>query len=228
MKKHLNKTFINKLVAENRLLCLLYERVVSCPHFDEKLYAILENYSMAYIAERSDLYGASYEIYFNYIRSYNKDMKIFVETGKYPLELDANRASLSRYEYDIILLFSCLFSEHRFRIMQLINEQSIIANCGLFIGCGPGLEIELVKNSIQKLYAFDLSINDFLLTKHPTVHFKEAYFTGEDENLRYDSIYLIELLVHLLVKNIKFLFDFNLINLNHKLYFQLFYNLLIQ
>ena len=197
MKKHRNNTFINQLVAENRLLSSLYERVVSCPHYEEQLYAVLESYTMAYIAEKSEGHGTSDEIYFNYIRSYNKDMKTFVKTGKYPLEIDANRAALGRVEYDIILLFSCLFSEHRFRIMQLINEQSSMANCGLFIGCGPGLEIELVKNSIQKLYAYDLSINEFLLTKHPTVQFKEAYFTGEDDDLRYDSIYLIELLEHL-------------------------------
>jgi SAM-dependent methyltransferase len=157
----------------------------------------LESYTIAYLAEKSEEHGAFDEIYFNFIRSYNKDMKIFVLTGKYPLQTDANRSALGRFEYDIVLLFSCLFSEHRFRIMQLINEQSSIVNCGLFIGCGPGLEIELVKSSIQKLYAYDLSINDFLLTKHPTVQFKEAYFTGEDDNLRYDSIYLIELLEHL-------------------------------
>ena len=192
-----NNTFINQLVAENRLLNSLYERVVSSPHYEEQLYAVLESYTMAYIAEKSEGYGASDEIYFNFIRSYNKDMKTFVKTGKYPLETDANRVALGRFEYDIILLFSCLFSEHRFRIMQLINEQSSMVNSGLFIGCGPGLEIELVKNSIQKLYAYDLSINEFLLTKHPTVQFKEAYFTGEDDDLSYDSIYLIELLEHL-------------------------------
>ena len=40
-------------------------------------------------------------------------------------------------------------------------------------------------------------INEFLLTKHPTVQFKKAYFTGENDDLRYDCIYLIELLEHL-------------------------------
>ena len=197
MKKLNNNIFFNEIVAENRLLSSLYEMVLACPHYDEQLYAVLENYSMAYIAENSEGNEAPDEIYFNFIRSYNKDMKTFVKTGKYPLETDSNRAALGRFEYDIVLLLSCLFSEHRFRIMQLINEQSSKANCGLFIGCGPGLEIELVKNRIQELHAYDLSINEFLLTKHPTVQFKKVYFTGDNDDLRYDSIYLIELLEHL-------------------------------
>lgn len=192
-----NNTLINQLVTENRLISSLYEQMVASPHYDKQLHAILEEYTMAYLVEKSGEHRVFDEIYFNFIRSYNKDMKTFVKTRKYPLETSASKETLSRYEYDIILLFSCLFSEHRFRIMQLINEQSSIANCGLVIGCGPGLEIELVKKNIQKLYAYDLSINEFLLTKHPTVHFKEAYFKGEDDNIRYDSIYLIELLEHL-------------------------------
>ena len=81
--------------------------------------------------------------------------------------------------------------------MQLLDQKSSRENCGLFIGCGPGLEIELVKNKFQKLYAYDLSINKFLLDKHPSVHFNECYFTGQNDGLRYDVIYMIELLEHL-------------------------------
>ena len=99
--------------------------------------------------------------------------------------------------YDIVLLFSCLFSAHRFRIMQLILQKSPIVNSGLFIGCGPGMEIELVKDNFKSLYAYDLSSNDFLLTKHPNVHFKEDYFTGKNIDNAYNIIYLIELLEHL-------------------------------
>ena len=94
-------------------------------------------------------------------------MKAFIKTGRYPLELNKNRELLSRFEYDIVLLFSCLFSEHRFRIMQLIRHKSSNSNSGLFIGCGPGLEIELVKEYFKDLYAYDISINNFLVNKHP-------------------------------------------------------------
>ena len=188
--------FIEQLISENRLLSSLHDRVMSSPHYEKQLYNVLEKYTMDYMEESSD-HSVSEEIYFSFIRSYNKDMKIFAKTGKFPLEIDENRSPPGRYEYDITLLLSCLFSEHRFRIMQLLDQKSSMANCGLFIGCGPGLEIELVKNNFQKLYAYDLSINEFLLDKHPSVHFNESYFTGENDDLRYDSIYMIELLEHL-------------------------------
>ena len=188
--------FIKQLISENRLLSSLHDRVMSSPHYEKQLYDVLVKYTRDYLEESSDP-SVSEEIYLSFIRSYNKDMKIFAKTGKFPLAIDEYRSPPSRFEYDIILLFSCLFSEHRFRIMQLLDQKSSIANCGLFIGCGPGLEIELVKNNFQKLYAYDLSINEFLLDKHPSVHFNETYFTGENDDLRYDSIYMIELLEHL-------------------------------
>jgi len=188
--------FVEQLISENRLLSSLHDRVMSSPHYEKQLYNVLEKYTMDYLKESTD-HSVSEEIYFSFIRSYNKDMKIFAKTGKFPLEIDENRSPPGRYEYDITLLLSCLFSEHRFRIMQLLDQKSSMANCGLFIGCGPGLEIELVKNNFKKLYAYDLSINEFLLEKHPSVHFNESYFTGENDDLCYDSIYMIELLEHL-------------------------------
>ena len=36
-----------------------------------------------------------------------------------------------------------------------------------------------------------------LIEKYPSVHFNESYFTGENDDLCYDSIYMIELLEHL-------------------------------
>lgn len=197
MKVTNKNRFIEQIISNNRLLSSLYDRVISIPNYDKKLYDVLEKYTMDYIVEKSTYFSVIEEIYFSFIRSYNKDMKIFNKTGKYPLEIDKNRSPLGRYEYDIILLFSCLFTEHRFRIMQLIGQKSSKTKNGLLIGCGPGIEIELVKNNFQKLYAYDLSINEFLLDKHPTVHFNESYFTGENDEIRYDSIYMIELLEHL-------------------------------
>ena len=187
-----NNTFINQLFGENRLLSILRDQVLRSPHYNEQLYTLLEQYTLAYIEAESDKQKMPDEIYFKFIHSYSKDMKAFLRTGKYPMEIDKNIEVLNRYDYDIVLLFSCLFSAHRFRIMQLILEESSMVNSGLFIGCGPGIEIELVKYNFQKLYAYDISINDFLLTKHPNVHFKEDYFTGENSDILYDIIFYSE------------------------------------
>ena len=188
---------LKKLVGNNRLLQTLQEQVLSYKHYDEILYATIENYIVDYLKVELSNNLSPEKIYFNFIRAYNNDMKDFIETGMYPLEIDKERELLSRYEYDIVLLFSCLFSEHRFRIMQLIHQQSSNSNSGLFIGCGPGLEIELVKEYFKNLYAYDISINNFLVTKHPKVNFKESYFKSENNDTNFDVIYIVELLEHL-------------------------------
>lgn len=187
---------IEEIVAKNRLLKILQEQVLKSSFYDENLYAVLENYTSDYLKNKTATNKLPEGIYFKFMRAYNKDMKEFLKTGKYPLDVDKSREVLNRFDYDIVLLFSCLFTAHRFRIMQLIQQQSSLAELGLFIGCGPGLEIELVKGNFQKLYAYDLSIDKFLLKKHPKVNFNETYFEGKTD-LNYDTIYLIELLEHL-------------------------------
>lgn len=187
---------IGSIIKKNKILQLLDNRVVTSLIYDEYLATVIKNYTTAYL-EANNVGLDPGKIYSRFIRNYNRDMAKFAETGKYPLEIDAQRKALERYDYNIVLLFSCLFSVHRFRIMQLIDGMSLKSSNGLFIGCGPGLELELVKAKIDNLYAYDLTIDSFLLAKHPEVQFREEYFTGENASVSFDCIYLIELLEHL-------------------------------
>jgi len=188
---------IEKIIEANRLLIILSEKIEESPYFDGLLMSKIADYTADYIVENSLDNPSIVNSYFKFIKSYNKDMKRFANTGKYPLEFDSNRKAPERFDYDIILLFSCLFSEHRFRIMQLIEKITGTMHKGLFIGCGPGLEIELVKNNIEELIAYDFSLNDFTIKKHPEVTFKEEYFDGKINHQKFDGIFLIELLEHL-------------------------------
>lgn len=188
---------IDQLIADNRIFSLLHERVVESPFFDEKLLATIKEYSNAYMDYHHDIAISPKDAYFKFMKSYKKDMNAFSKTGKYPLEINPERQAPSRFEYDIILLYSCLFAAHRFRIMQLIENSCQKAVNGLIIGCGPGLELELVKTKVDNLYAYDLSIDPFLFAKHPDVHFKEEYFDGKNNQIEYETIHLIELLEHL-------------------------------
>ena len=97
--------FIRQLISESRLLRSLHDRVISSPHYEKHIHNVLEKYIVDYLEESSD-HSVSEEIYFSFIRSYNKDMKTFAKTGKYPLEIDENRSPPGRFEYDIILLFN--------------------------------------------------------------------------------------------------------------------------
>lgn len=191
------KSHINDIIGDNRLLEILNDKVRSSSFYNEDLFNKIADYTTAYLEFAENAPITADKAYFKFIKSYNKDMKRFAETDKYPLELDADRKAPSRFEYDIILLFSCLFAAHRFRIMQLIDNKTAPINNGLFIGCGPGLEIELVKSRIEKLVAYDFSLNKFPVQKHPKAVFVEEYFDGTNSKEKYEGIYLIELLEHL-------------------------------
>ena len=189
---------IKEIIKANRLLEMLEEEIKSSDFFDYKLYQKILSYTEDYLAKEGQEEIPPEKAYFKFIRSYNKDLKAFAKTDQYPLELNAERTALSRYAYNVVLLFSCLFSVHRFRIMQLIDQQSLKLQNGLFIGCGPGLEIELVKSNMEHLYAYDITMDDFLFERHPNVIFKQEYFDGTNSDIKYDAIYLIEILEHLL------------------------------
>ena len=73
--------FFKQLISENRLLSSLHDRVMSGPHYEKQLYDVLEKYTRDYLEESSDP-SVSEEIYLSFMRSYNKDMKIFAKTGK--------------------------------------------------------------------------------------------------------------------------------------------------
>ncbi len=188
---------IDQLISENRILAILFDRVVSSPFYDENLMAKIKDYINTYLSFHKDNEIKPKDAYYRFMKSYKKDMTAFSKTGKYPLEIDPTRLAPSRYEYDVILLLSCMLADHRFRIMQIIESTCQNSQNGLFIGTGPGLELELVKSKIQNLYAYDLSIDKFVYHQHPDINFREEYFDGKNDSLQYDQVYLIELLEHL-------------------------------
>ena len=196
------------LIASNRLFSILSDQVKDAEFYDVNFYKTLTHYLDKYISYHELDAKSVAKFYLSYIKDYNKDARLFDETGKYPLELNPERGEPSRTAYSIILLLSTLLTAHRFRIMQLIKDKTPSCESGLFIGCGPGLEIELVKASIKNLHAFDLTIDPFLSENFQSeVLFKNEYFDGSGSE-RYNQIYLIELLEHLddpyeLLKNCK-------------------------
>ncbi len=193
----MSKNSIDGLIKSNRIFEMLKEGMDQSIFYDQTLYLKIKTYVETYLFKEAQNRVAPEQAYFKFIRSYNKDMKAFSQSGKYPLEINPEREILNRYEYNVVLLFSCLFSPHRFRIMQLLDNRTEPVANGLFIGCGPGLEIELVKNKMKNLYAYDIIIDEFIIEKHPEVIFKQEYFDGTNSEKKYDAIYLIEILEHL-------------------------------
>ncbi len=190
-------SFCLELIAKKRLFTILNDQVQASRFFDESLHQALIDYTDKYIQYHNLEAKVVTKHYLSYIKSYNKDVRAFEETGKYPLAIDPERAAPDRIAYDTILLFSTFMTPHRFRIMQLIKEKSFAADKGLIIGCGPGLEIDLIQNKVKEAVAYDLSIAPFLPDFfQEKVVFKNEFFDGSGTE-KYDSIYLIELLEHL-------------------------------
>lgn len=187
--------FLQQLLNTSRLLTVLYDNlspvIKSSPLYGEvALY--LEKYSGFNHLDAEK----TISIYTRYITAYNKHCKLFGKTGKYPPAQEINDFSVSREEYDVVLMLSILFTQHRFRIMQLLTEQSKPVRNALYIGLGCGLEIELTKANYSEIQAYDLSVNKFLFQQFPGIELKMERYRGQQKN-HFDTIYLVELLEHL-------------------------------
>lgn len=186
-------SFIHQVIDNSRLLNVLYDNldkeITRNPNYQK-----LCTYLSAYLEFNNLSVIQAIEVYTRFISSYNKDCRQFIKTNKYPYELNPDIIKISREDYDIILLFSVLFSSHRFRIMQLIHEKKGTGNA-LYIGLGPGLELLFTKSGYSKKIAYDLAVNPFLNNEFREVEFNHELYTGQYPGY-FDSIYMIELLEH--------------------------------
>lgn len=190
--------FCKELIKGNRLFTILSEKLTYSNHYDSVLYGELIKYINHYIGFHSLSKEEVATSYLKYIKQYNKDVRNFSVTNKYPLFLEKKVTHPSRIDYSVVLLLSTIFTEHRFRIMQLIKNVTRVSLNGLFIGIGPGLELFLLQSKIKNVTAFDLTLDDFLFDFYDSskFSFKNEYFDGTGKE-RYDSIFLIELLEHI-------------------------------
>ena len=185
---------LDQLLAHSRLLTVLYDNLPDEMKTSE-LYARIAGYFAKYTSANNITVDDSISIYTDYITTYNKHCKQFIKTGKYPVENGEGTFTISREHYDVVLLISVLFTPHRFRIMQLLQQKHSTGKA-LFIGLGPGLELMLTKENYSEIHAYDLSANEFLFAEFPGVSINVEMYTGQHENY-FDSIYMIELLEHL-------------------------------
>lgn len=186
---------VHKLVNESRLLNILHDNLPDSIKLSP-LYVQLSAYLQNYLTENVISVNDAIDTYSKYIAAYNKNCRSFIKTGRYPVQNGKTVFSLSRKEYDVVLLFSVLFTTHRFRIMQLATAWSAPVEKGLYIGVGSGLEIALTGGFYKEIFAYDLKINDYLYAKFPNIQLREEFYKGQKQNY-FNVVYLIELLEHL-------------------------------
>jgi hypothetical protein len=184
-----------KILLLDRRLRIENKKLIQSQYYNEKLSSIV----MSYFNDFSNYFELSpYDIiekYYDFQKTYIEDLKLFLLTNKYPIELGIKR-SINRLEYDITLILSILLSIHRHRIFSnYLHHQyrNKIAICGL----GSGVELEVL-NKLKGNFiidAYDLNISDFIKERFLDSKLIESEFPNSKK--LYDQIISIELLEHL-------------------------------
>lgn len=187
-------TLLSQLLKQSRLLNVLYSTIPD--HLKESsLYSRVLDYAERYLRFNKIDVPQAITIYNDYLASYTQDCKHYQKTSLYPVEVGVPDHSLRREEYDVVLIFSVLFSEHRIRMMQLIEEQSPRDDKSLLIGIGAGLEMVMLREKNKKMYAYDLGVNDFIRHEFPDAKIAIELYTNQYPDT-FNSAYLIEVLEH--------------------------------
>jgi hypothetical protein len=186
---------LSEIFEKDRWMRIAYGKLLKSPiynpHIINRIDLFLESYAEFYKLSLNDIIS----IYNNFTNYYSKDIRQFLQTGKYPFELDVKRP-ISRVDYDIVLILSVVLSEHRHRIFnQLILSSKSSSSDVALIGVGSGLEIEFLNRQNNRITAYDISISDFAKTMYTDIKMVESYFDGTQKN--FSIIYAIELLEHL-------------------------------
>ena len=189
--------FLEKLLNQHPVISFLYRYIEGLPCHNQELSNAVAKYTLEYLDKNSVTLEQAFEIYNNFIEDFNSDLQIFAKSQKYPYELGTDQRSFNRLEYDVVLLLSVLVSPHRYQLMETLWKQSPPASSACYIGCGPGIEIYLTQARFQSLKAFDAELNPLLKDIFPDVQFQQAYFPTDALTVKFDAIYLIEILEHL-------------------------------
>jgi hypothetical protein len=189
-----NNSFFESLLRGDRKLELDYEfACMDAPESAKRVRNAVAEYLEGYTVYNGISAEAAIASYMATVRSYANDIRTFVKTAKYPLELEPNQRPLGRSDYDLFLILTILTTKHRCAIMEELSRFRAEGKA-LVIGVGSGVELGFI-GAPQGGEAYDLYINGYARTKFPGWEFREALYRPAGQ--RYSAIYALELLEHL-------------------------------
>ena len=187
--------FFNEILNLDRWMRLAHLRVKKSDFFDQHVCDFIKKFLHLYTAYNNLTPREVVKIYSAFTSMYSKHIRLFLNTGKYPKELNLSE-EVERVEYDIVLILSILLSTHRHKIfVNLKNVVNDIKGDVAIVGVGPGLELELFESMGIRITAYDTSISDFVKHQYCKHKLNESYFEGGEKN--YDVMFAVELLEHL-------------------------------
>ncbi len=186
--------FFEGLVQASRKIELDYElATLDAPETAATVRSVTANFLEGYVAFNQISEEAAVASYMETIRHYVYDIRAFIATGKYPLEIDPNQWELGRTDYDLFLILTILVTRHRCAIMEEIVKTATSGR-PLVIGVGSGVELSFIQ-APDGGDAYDLYVNSFARQAFPQWNFHEEWYRPNGG--RYGTVYAIELLEHL-------------------------------
>jgi hypothetical protein len=187
-------SFFEQILANDRKLELDYEYACDGqPESARRVRATTAAYLQAYASFNNISAEMAIASYTRTVRRYSGDIRAFIESGKYPLEINSDQYELSRCDYDLFLILSILATKHRCALMEELTKFPAKGRA-LVVGVGSGVELSFV-GAPDGGDAYDLYINGFARTAYPSWQFREELFRASRP--RYGAVYAIELLEHL-------------------------------
>jgi len=188
-------SFLDTLIRGSRKLELDYEQAShGASESAARVRAAVAKFLDGYAAFNQISPEAAAASYMATVRSYANDIKLFVQTGKYPLQIDPAQPMLSRLDYDLFLILTILVTKHRCAIMEELMEFTATGKA-LVIGVGSGVELGFV-GAPGGGDAYDLYINPYARQAFPGWNLREELYRPTPGRL-HDAVYAIELLEHL-------------------------------
>jgi Methyltransferase domain len=187
-------SFFEQLIQASRKLELDHEgATTSAPESAAAVRAATSGFLEGYVAYNHINLETAVNSYMETIRRYVRDIKAFLATGKYPLEIDPKQWDIGRTDYDLFLILTILVTPHRCAIMEEISKVFPQGRC-LVIGVGSGVELGFI-NAPNGGDSYDLYINGYARQAFPQWSFHEEWYRPSDR--RYSAVYAIELIEHL-------------------------------
>jgi hypothetical protein len=186
--------FFDGLIQASRKLELDHELAATdAPESATRVRSVTADFLEGYAAFNQIREEAAVNSYMETIRRYVRDIRAFIASGKYPLEIDPKQWDIPRTDYDLFLILTILVTRHRCAIMEEITKVSA-SERPLVIGVGSGVELNFI-HAPNGGDAYDLYINSFARKKFPQWNFHEEWYRPSER--RYGAVYAIELLEHL-------------------------------
>lgn len=188
---------LNEIFNIDRRLRIDHKRLLASPSVNEDLIVTIDRYLADFAIYNNLTAHDILHSYDGFVKRYSEDIKDFIATCKYPIELEKEN-NIDRIDYDISLILSSAITIHRHKIINNIREYcSEIVGKTSIIGLGSGLELELLNLycSTKVIEAYDINISKFVKDRFNNIRLMEHEFS--EKKGYYNNIFAIELLEHL-------------------------------